>query len=749
MNASSALMVALIVAGQNPGLGDKGAGQAAGAGGLAPRLPQAVIERVNQAASELKRGRAIEAHKVLHPILEQANAADLKSLDDLMKDLKVEVGFVGAMVECRTRAALAGRHKELKPAGPIEAPAAAKAMAEMAAAMLAPIDRDLQVALRPNLSHAAMDEMLHQLLDYQDQLEAAQNVQLALVELMRTVKPDVKRKLPLEMAKNSAKQVQAQFKERSGQIIEKAVELCLVRLPDAMTALGAERAPFMDRIRAATRVEESLALLDKNWPKYRARKVNEAKKAEPEWRPMIAEFPKQAGPLRLKAYLLEQGKEWWLRGRYGQGALQAGLAKASFSGAGQFEQLLYAPLRMPDPIVRPENPLEKPKPTPIARRHSELWKAVRPLALAEDDPAARVVLTRRKWKLEIVGPENADLKRVAAKLDDSDPSVYFVGFLEYQMALLYFQRLLEVCTLGERQGLEESIASDDRLIVHSYLSRKYEKFTQGSTLQMQPEKSADPRAKDAYERRGLSWVMALAKVELGAMQAMRRANEWKARFEPLAGQTEFNFASGFDIYWDQIPNAGRHAVFELAPPNEFDRFAFAEVMLDGIRAEYYAISSAVRALEQRRRILAPAETLELLGSPEERTARCAVLQEMIGAYLRFFSHQLSGVQRQELNDWSRRLDLAIGEALVDRATAMRDSIGRGYFPPGYGPRGWTIPSRDPGAGGAGAPPKGIPGGAKAPPASTPKSPPPTPPAEPKVEKRPAKKQDQSNPRKFP
>ncbi|HVJ79630.1 MAG TPA: hypothetical protein VNC50_01060, partial [Planctomycetia bacterium] len=611
------------------------------------------------------------------------------------------------------------------------------------------IDRDLQVALRPNLSHAAMDEILHQLLDYHDQLESVQNLQLALTEIARTVKPDVKKKLPQEVAKKSAKQVQEQFKERSGQITEKVVELCLVRLPDSMTALANERASFIDRIKAATRVEESLALLEKNWPKYRARKVNEAKQAEGQWRPMIAEFPKQAGPLRLKAYLLEQGREWWLRGRFGQGALQAGLAKASFSGPGQFEQLLLAPLRMPDPVVRPENPLEKPKPTPLARRHSELWKAVRPLALAEDDPGARVVLARRKWKLEIVGPDNADLKRVAARLDDSDPSVYFVGFLEYQMALLYFNRLLEICTLGERQGLEESIAADDRMIVHSYLSRKYEKFDQGSSLQMRPEKSADPRAKDPYERRGLTWVMALAKVELGAMQAMRRANEWRPRFEPLAGQSELTFATGFDVYFDQLPTSGRHAIYELAPPIEFDRSAFAEVMLDGIRAEYYAIRSSVRVPLQLGVRRNESETTTILGSPEERIARCVVLQEMIGAFVRFHSPQLSLAQRQELIQWGRMLDVTIGEALVDRGAAMRDSIGRGFLPPGFGPRGWTIPSRDPGAGDAEAPPKGNPGGAKAPPASTPKNPPPTPPAEPKVEKKPARKQDQPSPRKFP
>ncbi|HVJ80889.1 MAG TPA: hypothetical protein VNC50_07440, partial [Planctomycetia bacterium] len=79
-------------AGQNPGVDPPPAGRLPPAPGARLRLPQQVVERVNQAAADLRRGRAIEAHKALHPILEQANAADLKALDDLLRELKIDVG---------------------------------------------------------------------------------------------------------------------------------------------------------------------------------------------------------------------------------------------------------------------------------------------------------------------------------------------------------------------------------------------------------------------------------------------------------------------------------------------------------------------------------------------------------------------------------------------------------------------------------------------------------------------------------
>ncbi|HVJ82166.1 MAG TPA: hypothetical protein VNC50_13955, partial [Planctomycetia bacterium] len=638
----------------NPGAGIPGGQPPPGvAAPAAPLLPQDVVERVRLAAMDIQRGRTVEAHKVLQPMVEQANPAELKALDGLLRELKINLGFVAVVVECRVRAANAGRNKELRPPGPVEAPAAVSALSAVASALVAPIDRELQQPMRPNLAPASLDQRLYQLLDFQDQLDVARNAQLAVIEIARSARPEVRKRLPVTATKKAAKNLEDQCQERTGRIVERVAEACLVRLPSSVDALGNDRASFADRLKAATRVEETLAILDRYWAKYRARKPEDAKKAEADWKRLAEAFPAKAGDVRVKAHLLEQGKEWWLRARYGQGALQAGLVKASAPGPRQYEQMLFAPLRMPDPIGRPDNPLERPRAMPIPRRHSEIWKAVRPLARAESDAGVQGVLARRKWKLEIAGPENLDVKRLAARLDDSEPSVQLVGFLEYQMALVYFQRVFDICTPEERKGLEESIASDDRMIVHSYLSRKFDLTDPASPLRMNPEKTADPRAKDVYERRGLSWVVALAKVELGAMQAIRRVNEWRMQMNGSGNEVSAQTGQPGNVTWEQVPQPGRSPVYELAPPVPFDSAAFAEIMLDGIRSEFSSLRGAIRVLGPLPALEAKGVQTVIVGSPDERIARCSVLQEMIAAYSRLYASSLAFAQQQELRAWHR------------------------------------------------------------------------------------------------
>lgn len=118
-----------------------------------------------------------------------------------------------------------------------------------------------------------------------------------------------------------------------------------------------------------------------------------------------------------------------------------------------------------------------------------------------------------------------------------------VGFLEYGMALQNFDRLLNVASAEELAVAEEIIKDRDEFIVHTNLSRRYEDdFARA--------------AKGDRARRGLGWIMALARVELGAMRA---------------GFTD-----------ERNP-------FERVRPSRYELPQYAEIMFDSARTHYLAL----------------------------------------------------------------------------------------------------------------------------------------------------------------
>lgn len=141
-----------------------------------------------------------------------------------------------------------------------------------------------------------------------------------------------------------------------------------------------------------------------------------------------------------------------------------------------------------------------------------------------------------------------------------DPRLIYriVGFVEYAEALRHLDQFVEEASVGEFEMGEEVIRSQDAFRIQTNLSRELE---QRSSLS---ERSDNPR--DDYTRLGLEWMLALARVELGAM---------------LAG-----FTTHENPFLSLAPTVFRQERVKSRP---FGSAAFAELLMDGLRTHYWSI----------------------------------------------------------------------------------------------------------------------------------------------------------------
>ena len=126
-----------------------------------------------------------------------------------------------------------------------------------------------------------------------------------------------------------------------------------------------------------------------------------------------------------------------------------------------------------------------------------------------------------------------------------------VGFYEYIKALEHFDALTQISDQNELQVIDEIIREKDEFAVYVNLSRHLQRTN--SSLS---EAGVDPEHN--FERRGLAWITALARVEVGAM---------------LAGFT--NVASPF----------------EWVRPRQLELAAYRELLEDGMRTHYWALAN--------------------------------------------------------------------------------------------------------------------------------------------------------------
>lgn len=150
---------------------------------------------------------------------------------------------------------------------------------------------------------------------------------------------------------------------------------------------------------------------------------------------------------------------------------------------------------------------------------------------------------------------------ISRKLAPKDQTIIYrlVGFYEYLKALEQFDALLQKANEYELAAIDELIKYHDEFAIYTNLTRKIQKAP--SALSNVDVKRAgdkqNPASKEDYERRGLAWVMALARLEVGAMFA-----------------TYTKVASPF----------------EVVRPSFYEMKAYRNLLEDGMRTHYWSLA---------------------------------------------------------------------------------------------------------------------------------------------------------------
>lgn len=181
-----------------------------------------------------------------------------------------------------------------------------------------------------------------------------------------------------------------------------------------------------------------------------------------------------------------------------------------------------------------------------------------------------------------------------------------VGFYEYGNALRDLDQLIRYCTDEELYELDRIVSEMDEFTVFANLSRK---------VKSGPSSLNEPIGTE-NERRGLRWVTALARTELGAITAA--FTSVKRPFEKLANI-------------------------------RFDMAEYNALLADGARTHYWALAndselrSVTRSPRVNRRVLSYGR-------------RIVMAKEMLQAAIDSTpSEQLAYPQLQELKEWQKTL----------------------------------------------------------------------------------------------
>jgi hypothetical protein len=193
-------------------------------------------------------------------------------------------------------------------------------------------------------------------------------------------------------------------------------------------------------------------------------------------------------------------------------------------------------------------------------------------------------------------------------LTPSNPQMInrLVGFLEYARALSLFDRLLDTATPAEVDVMDSLVRQREEFAVYTNLSRPMESG---------PSSLSEPKAQDvnAGPKRGLAWIIALARVELGAMSA------------------------GFTDQPDP---------FSATRPSRLELSAYNEILTDGMRSHYWSLRSDSLA-----------RSLAFQTEPQAiaYARRVTMAVEFLRAARRFNEDRLTLEQRLELDYWEREL----------------------------------------------------------------------------------------------
>ena len=185
-----------------------------------------------------------------------------------------------------------------------------------------------------------------------------------------------------------------------------------------------------------------------------------------------------------------------------------------------------------------------------------------------------------------------------------------VGFMEYGNALGNLDALIKMSSPEELKMLDDLVKQRDEFTVYTNLSRRVQR---GPSTLTEPDLDGDK-----FDRRGLAWITALARVELGSMLAA---------FTPA------------------------RSPFESIAATPYDLPQYRELLLDGTRSHYGALLSDPQLIRISRASPATSGTAMLSYS-----RRLVLARSMLRATGKSIGTALSPAQRQELLSWKQSLD---------------------------------------------------------------------------------------------
>ncbi|MDE0816440.1 MAG: hypothetical protein OSA92_02195 [Pirellulaceae bacterium] len=209
------------------------------------------------------------------------------------------------------------------------------------------------------------------------------------------------------------------------------------------------------------------------------------------------------------------------------------------------------------------------------------------------------------------------------QFDAPDPSDAYqiVGYQEYANALNHLVPLVQNANAEQLEAYNEIVSELDEFSVYVNLSRRFSRLA-GTPLAQRYKQSQlhefPQGPTDDFRRRGIGWVLALARLEHGAVE----------------------------VGYQDSANP-----FSLNNLTAIERMPFAELLLDGVRSHYWTMSSQPVTYQ-----LIKGQVTKV----SDRTAlahgrRAVMVQQMLEVLDKVAGNTFKPAQRNELQSWHREL----------------------------------------------------------------------------------------------
>ena len=326
--------------------------------------------------------------------------------------------------------------------------------------------------------------------------------------------------------------LQGRLTAKYNEVAERAADLRLQRFNTAHAALidPASKENFELMLTSSMSLEEDGSILTDflrgNVDDNRESLSRDSLKAEGllnQVETMLASGRKSAGDVAVKANLFRNGLQYWLRGRYGAGPEVDGLVKAEgATKSADAMELLYMPKDMKKPISM-FHPEEETTPG-YDRRHYFTWAAeFRPVSeIQVQIPGS----TGGGSGSFVCGAPSASSPTDLSVLEFADEDETFpyriVGSYEYGTALSNLGELVDSSTPEQIEVYDKLIEMNSEYSFYSGVVSNLGLDTDPSSSEEESneEESNPDYAESGYLKHSLAWMMALARVELGATMSM-------------------------------------------------------------------------------------------------------------------------------------------------------------------------------------------------------------------------------------